>query len=139
LEEVHIYTDGGSRGNPGPAASAFMALIIRDGKEKILRKMARRIGRATNNQAEYRALIMGLEWALSRGFSKLFIHSDSELMVKQVSGVYAVKSPRVKDLHGRVMDLLANTDFKIKHHPREEEHISICDSLVNNVLDELKR
>lgn len=132
---VHIFTDGGSRGNPGPAASAFMALVKSDGKERILRKMGRRIGRATNNQAEYRAMIMALEWALSRGFKDLVLHSDSELMVKQIRGEYAVRSPRVKDLHRRVMELLKATRFDIKHHRREERHISVCDSLVNKALD----
>jgi ribonuclease HI len=135
LTEIHIYTDGGSRGNPGPAASAFMSLIITGGKEKVLRKMSRRIGNATNNQAEYRAMIMALEWAISRGFRELVLHSDSELLVKQVMGEYAVRSPRVKDLHGRLMDLLRGVDYSIIHHRRDEYHISICDSLVNSALD----
>ena len=92
MSTVHIYTDGGSRGNPGPAATAFMALVIEDGKDRLLRKMARRIGKATNNQAEYRAMIMAMEWALSRGFKDLVLHSDSELLVKQVLGEYSVRS-----------------------------------------------
>jgi ribonuclease HI len=113
-----------------------MALVVIDGRERILRKMGRRIGRATNNQAEYRAMIMALEWALSRGFKDLVLHSDSQLMVRQIKGEYSVRSPRVRDLHSRVMDLLKGTRFDIKHHGREERHITTCDSLVNKALDD---
>lgn len=136
MSEVHIYTDGGSRGNPGPAASAYIGLVLKDGKEKVIRKQARKIGRATNNQAEYRAMIFALEWARSRGFDRLILHSDSQLMIRQINGEYSVKSPKVKDLFGRVMDLLQGIDFRAVHHRREEPHIVICDELVNKVLDE---
>ncbi len=133
---VHIYTDGGSRGNPGPAASAYMALVIKDGKERVLRKMAKRIGKRTNNQAEYRAMIFALEWAISRGFDDLVLHSDSELMIKQLNGDYAVRSENVKDLNRRLMDLLSGVKWKAVHHNRDEPHITMCDSLLNKVLDE---
>lgn len=136
MEEVHIYTDGGSRGNPGQAASAFIAVVERGEKEKIIRKMAKRIGKATNNQAEYRAMIMALQWAVSRNFRNLVLHSDSELMIKQIKGEYCVRSQNVKDLHRKVKDLLANVDWSAVHHRREHPKISICDSLVNKVLDE---
>ncbi|RLF69258.1 MAG: hypothetical protein DRN57_01245, partial [Thermoplasmata archaeon] len=72
---IAIYTDGGARGNPGPAASAFIAVAEREGKDRIIRKYGEYIGKATNNLAEYRALIMALEWASSRGFRELDFHS----------------------------------------------------------------
>ncbi len=136
MNEVHIYTDGGSRGNPGQAASAFIVVVERDGKEKIIRKMAKGIGKATNNQAEYKAMIMALQWAVSRNFRDLVLHSDSELMIRQIKGKYSVKSPNVKDLHRKVMDLLRNTTWSAIHHRREHPKIVICDALVNKVLDE---
>ena len=136
MDEVHIYTDGGSRGNPGQAASAFIVVVERDGNEKIIRKMAKAIGKATNNQAEYKAMIMALQWVVSRNFRDLVLHSDSELMIKQIKGDYSVKSPNVKDLHRKVMDLLRNTKWSAIHHRREHPKIEICDALVNKVLDE---
>ena len=138
MDEVHIFTDGGSRGNPGPAASAFLVVVERGGKEKVIRKMAKGIGRATNNQAEYKAMIMALQWAISRDFRNLVLHSDSELMIKQIRGEYSVRSPNVRDLHRNVMDLLRNTKWSAVHHRREHDKIAICDALVNRVLDEGK-
>ena len=135
MVEVHIYTDGGSRGNPGPAASAFLAIVKEGGRERAIRKMARRIGKATNNQAEYRAVIMALEWAISRGFRRVVLHSDSELVVKQITGEYAVRSHSLRDLNLRVKELLSGLEWKAMNHPREEPHISQCDELVNKALD----
>jgi ribonuclease HI len=138
MKEIHIYTDGGSRGNPGLAASAFI-VVIKDGeKEKVIRKMSKGIGKATNNQAEYKAMIMALQWAVSRDFRDLVLHSDSELMIKQIRGEYSVRSPNVKDLHRKVMDLLRNTRFEAIHHRREHPNIMVCDELVNKVLDKMK-
>ncbi len=113
-----------------------MALVIENGNDRILRKMARRIGKATNNQAEYRAMIMAMEWALSRGFKDLVLHSDSELLVKQVLGEYSVRSSNVKDLHSRLKDLLEGVEYRIFHHNREDAHIQVCDEMVNRVLDQ---
>lgn len=132
---VHIYTDGGARGNPGPAASAFIA-VVGEGKEaKIIRKRAERIGNATNNEAEYKALIIGLMWANSREFDMIKIHSDSQLMVNQLKGYYKVKAPNIIPLYRKVMDLLKHSKWDIRHHPRTNKWIMVCDELVNQALD----
>jgi ribonuclease HI len=132
---VHIYTDGGSRGNPGPAASAFIA-VVGEGKEaKIIRKRTERIGKATNNEAEYKALIIGLLWANSREFDIIKIHSDSQLMVKQLKGYYKVKAPNIKPLYKKVMELLNYSKWSIEHHRRTNKWIMVCDELVNMALD----
>lgn len=132
---IAIYTDGGARGNPGPAASAFIAVAEWEGKGRIIRKYGEYIGKATNNQAEYRALIMALEWASSRGFRELDVHSDSELMVKQLRGEYRVRSPGLRKLHSRAMELLRGVKWRAFHHTRENDLISACDMMVNRVLD----
>lgn len=134
--KVHIYTDGGSRGNPGPGASAFIA---RSGEpRRTIAERSRYVGRCTNNEAEYSALILGLEWANSRGFTRLELHSDSELMVNQINGSYKVRSPRIKPLFDKVVSLLKEKDWSIKHHRRDHPWISRCDEMVNEVLDQRK-
>jgi ribonuclease HI len=132
---VHIFTDGGARGNPGPAASAFIA-VVGEGKEmKIIRKRAELIGNATNNEAEYKALIIGLMWARSREFDVLKIHSDSQLMIKQLKGYYKVKAPNIIPLYRKVIELLGKTKWTAQHHSRNNKWIKICDELVNEALD----
>ncbi|MFO8051494.1 MAG: ribonuclease HI family protein [Thermoplasmatota archaeon] len=131
---VEIYTDGGSRGNPGPGASAFIA---RGGDpRKVIAKRSRYIGRCTNNHAEYDALIMALQWAKSRGFDDLSLHSDSELLAKQIEGSYRVRSGNLIPLHGKVMELLEGVKWRITHHKRDHIWIAKCDEMVNRVLDE---
>jgi ribonuclease HI len=132
---IHIYTDGGSRGNPGPGASAFIAVRETEEGEKVLRKRAELVGRCTNNEAEYRALIMGLTWARSRGINEIRLHSDSQLMVRQLQGAYQVKAANIAPLHGKVMDLLRGMKWGIEHHSRNDRWISRCDELVNQALD----
>ena len=133
---IHIFTDGGARGNPGPGASAFIAAVGEGKDMKIIRKRAERIGNATNNEAEYKALIIGLMWAGSRDFDVIKIHSDSQLMVKQLKGYYRVKAPNIIPLYKKVMELLGRTKWTAQHHPRSNKWISICDELVNEVLDQ---
>jgi ribonuclease HI len=132
---VNIYTDGGARGNPGPAASAFIAVVGEGKNMKMIRKRAERIGKATNNEAEYKALIIGLMWARSREFDIIKIHSDSQLMVKQLKGYYKVKAPNIIPLYKKVIELLGHTKWAAQHHPRTNKWISICDELVNEALD----
>ncbi len=132
---VHIYTDGGARGNPGPGASAFIA-VVGEGKDmKIIRKRAEKIGVATNNEAEYKALIVGLMWARSREFDLIKIHSDSQLMVKQLKGYYKVKALNIIPLYKKVIELLMGSQWSIQHHPRTNKWIMVCDDLVNEALD----
>jgi ribonuclease HI len=133
--KVHIYTDGGSRGNPGPGASAFIVVRKTDDGEKVLGKRAEVVGRCTNNEAEYRALIMGLTWVRSRDIDDVTLHSDSQLMVRQLQGAYRVKAANIAPLHRKAKDLLRGMRWSIQHHSRSNRWISRCDDLVNQALD----
>lgn len=137
---VHLFTDGGSRGNPGHGASAFAAVVdVSNGSYsdgRLIHKRAEYVGRCTNNETEYKALIMALKWAVVRDFREIMIHSDSQLMIRQLNGQYAVKSQRIKPLFKEVMELLSSLEWKAVHHGREHRWISLCDSLLNAVLDE---
>lgn len=124
------HIDGGARGNPGPAAAAA---VIRDGSGAETRLCAF-LGETTNNVAEYLALIWVLEEARRAGVSRLEVYSDSELLVRQISGAYRVRSPHLEPLHGRALALLgALPEAKVHHVPRERNREA--DSLVNRTLD----
>jgi len=128
---AHLYFDGASRGNPGPAAVGWV-LVDGDG---IVAEGGERIGRATNNQAEYDALIRGLEVAADYGFSELQIRGDSELIVKQVRGEYDANEPTLREMRVAVHELLRSFDeWSIDHVPREVNERA--DDLANEVLDE---
>jgi ribonuclease HI len=125
-----IYTDGVSRGNPGPAA---IGAIIKDKQGKLIASISQSIGLTTNNQAEYRAIITALEKALSLGADRVDIRSDSELLVRQINGQYRVKKSTLKPLHQKVRQLLDQLEgFSIRHIPREQN--SEADRLANNAL-----
>ena len=131
LNKVVIYADGASRGNPGPAA---IGIAIRDKQGKLITSISRRIGRTTNNQAEYRALIAALEEAARLGARQVDIRMDSELIVKQINGEYRVKKAALKPLYQQVKQkqgLLE--DFTITHIPRRQN--SEADRLANRALD----
>jgi len=126
-----IWVDGAARGNPGPAA---MAVVIKDSRGRILASLARCLGVSTNNQAEYRALIAGLEQAISLGFQRVAVRSDSELVVKQLQGKYRVKTDHLKPLHRRAVQLAGQLEhFTISHIPREQNREA--DALANKALD----
>jgi ribonuclease HI len=113
-----IYTDGASSGNPGPAA---IGAVIQDGQGRVISRVSRRIGRATNNQAEYRAIIAALEEAIRLGAGKVDIKSDSELVVKQLKGRYRVKKVTLRPLYQEVVKLVGALEaFTITHIPREQ-------------------
>jgi ribonuclease HI len=113
-----IYTDGASSGNPGPAA---IGAVIQDGQGRVISRVSRRIGRATNNQAEYRAIIAALEEAVRLGAGKVDIKSDSELVVKQLKGRYRVKKATLRPLYQEVVKLVGALEaFTITHIPREQ-------------------
>ena len=132
-EVFTIHTDGASRGNPGPAGAGVM---IYKG-DKMVEGLAQYLGRKTNNQAEYNALIMGLERAAELGATKVVARTDSELMVMQIKGVYKVKNPRLKKLFARVSELINKFDsFEIEHVYREENWKA--DQLANRAIDEFK-
>jgi ribonuclease HI len=126
-----LYCDGASRGNPGPAAIG--AVIYGPAGEPVL-QVSQTIGEATNNAAEYRALIAGLEGARDLGVGELLIRLDSQLLVRQVSGEYRVRSAGLKPLHRRVKALMARfAVVDIEHVPREKN--VVADALANEALD----
>jgi phosphoribosylglycinamide formyltransferase-1 len=131
VQNFTIYTDGGSRGNPGPAAGAF---IILDEKQNQLCAQAKFLPVATNNIAEYTALVEALEKAKSLDADNLKIFSDSELMVKQINGDYKVKNDNIRELFSKCLDLLEGfQSWQIKHIPREKN--KFADKLVNRAID----
>jgi ribonuclease HI len=129
--KARLSTDGGARGNPGPAAYGYV-LETEDGK--ILDARGQRIGHATNNVAEYRALIAGLEAALSHGVTELDVVSDSELLVKQMRGEYKVKNAALKTLSTQAAALGRSLD-SVSYTAVRREHNELADRLVNEALD----
>ena len=123
--------DGGSRGNPGPAAAAAV-LSTPDGK--VIDEAAELIGPATNNVAEYRAVMLGLRRARALGAEEVELVNDSELVAKQMTGAYRVKHPAMRPLHSDAMALLRGFErWSIRSVPRE--HNARADELVNRALD----
>ena len=126
-----LRTDGGSRGNPGPAGAGFV--IERDGA--IVCRGGRFLGSVTNNVAEYEALIWGLENVLAMGFGSVTVYADSELLVKQVNGQYRVKNEGLKPLFARSLRLLRSfSSFKVAHVRREQN--THADEMANQAMDE---
>ncbi len=126
-----LFTDGGSRGNPGPAAYAFV-LEAEDGT--VLDARGETIGVATNNVAEYSALVAGLERAAEVGVDELEVVSDSELMVKQMRGEYKVKNRALQELSLEA-SRLARGIGKVRYRAVRRESNELADSLVNEALD----
>jgi len=136
-DDARCYTDGASRGNPGPAAGAFI-LVDREGK--IIEERGWLIGTRTNNEAEYEALIAGLAAAAGHGCRVLSVFSDSELVVRQMQGTYRVRSLRLLPYHTRAREALARfTRVSFRSVPREDPLIQRADLLCNQVLDSLSR
>jgi ribonuclease HI len=131
---ILVYTDGAARGNPGPSSAGF---AVFDGSGRVLDKGAVFLGEHTNNEAEYEALLLGLEKARSFTRDKVKFHSDSELMVLQVNGVYQVKKDQLKRYVARVNELADGFhNFKIVYVSRENPKIQLVDALANLALDE---
>jgi ribonuclease HI len=128
---ARLSTDGGARGNPGPAAYGYV-LEAEDGT--ILEARGEKIGNATNNVAEYRALIAGLEAALAHGVKELEVVSDSELLVKQMQGEYRVKNAALKTLSTQAAALGRGLD-SVSYTAVRREHNELADRLVNEALD----
>ncbi len=126
-----INTDGAARGNPGPAA---IGVTIRDGRGRLLASISRGIGVATNNQAEYRAIIAGLEKAVSLGARRVLVESDSELVVRQLQGLYKIKNIGLRPLYQEIVRLAGSLEsFDIIYVPRERN--AEADRLANQALD----
>jgi ribonuclease HI len=132
MSKLTVNVDGGARGNPGPAA---VGVVVRDGDGEVVLERGEKIGRATNNVAEYKALLLGIELAGELGASELDLVGDSELVVRQVEGRYKVKDATMKELHAEVKRALAGFDaWGIRHVRRE--HNADADRLVNQALDD---
>jgi ribonuclease HI len=130
-DRYHLYTDGGARGNPGPAGIG--ARLMTAGGD-VVEDVSDYIGKATNNVAEYQALIAGLEIALDRGVERLDVFLDSELVVRQVNGRYKVKDAGLKPLHQQACLLLSRFhEVDVKHVRREQN--AAADALVNQAID----
>lgn len=131
-ETLKLYTDGASRGNPGPAA---VGCVLFDGDDNVLLEKGKVIGNATNNVAEYNALLYGLELALQYTPKTIAIYSDSELLVKQMTGVYKTKNGRLSALKDKaVLKLKQFESYSFTSIPRDKN--SNADSLANKALDQ---
>jgi ribonuclease HI len=131
MKKLVIYTDGASRGNPGPAA---LGVVIQDERGRTVDTISQCLGEATNNQAEYRAIVTGLEKALALGATHIELHSDSELVVRQLSHHYKVKNEALKPLFQKVEGLRARfSGLAVSYIPREKN--KEADKLANLALD----
>lgn len=131
LKKLELYIDGAARGNPGPAG---IGAVITDGSATVVKNMAKYIGEATNNVAEYTALIFGMEEARNLGAKELIINTDSELLAKQLGGEYKVKNPALKNLYAKVMQILKSfTEVRVNQIEREEN--KGADRLANKAID----
>jgi ribonuclease HI len=129
--KVVVHVDGGSRGNPGPAAGAA---VISASDGELLAQASEMLGVATNNVAEYRGLLLGLRRASELGATDVELVNDSELVAKQLSGVYKVKHPDMRPLHAEAVAALRAFDsWSIRSVPREQN--AQADALVNAALD----
>jgi ribonuclease HI len=130
-QHVVIYSDGGSRGNPGPSAAAF---VIMDGNEKVIDQGGEYLGITTNNQAEYHGVQLGLERAKALGIRIIEFRIDSMLVVNQLKGLYNIKNRELWPINERIMALIdAFERVRFTHVPRELNQVA--DSLVNSLLD----
>jgi ribonuclease HI len=127
-----LQFDGGSRGNPGPAG---IGVTITDEKQNPVYELAEFLGTCTNNVAEYTALLRGLTAAVTLGATKLTVRSDSELLVRQINGIYKVKSPDLKPLYQQAVSLISKIgEVKVSHTYREGN--TRADELANMAMDE---
>jgi ribonuclease HI len=126
-----VHVDGGARGNPGPAAAAA---VVSAPEGDVLDEAHEYLGVATNNVAEYRGLLLGLGRARALGADEVEVVNDSELVAKQVNGIYKVKHPDMKPLHAAAMDALAGfARWSVRSVPRAQN--AAADALVNQALD----
>jgi ribonuclease HI len=133
-EDFLVYTDGASRGNPGPAAAAFVFLK----NNHIVFKKSFFLGNMTNNQAEYQAIIKALMKAQDFIKTKIIVFSDSELVIKQLNGEYRVTKPHLKVLKEKTMNLVKEyTNVRFEHISRQNKWIQYVDKLCNQSLDSL--
>jgi ribonuclease HI len=129
--KLTVNVDGGARGNPGPAA---IGVVVRNDDGAVVEAVGETIGRQTNNVAEYKALLRGIELASAHGATVVELIGDSELVVRQVEGRYKVKNADLKPLHQRAKEMLGEFDnWEIRHVKRAQN--ADADALVNQALD----
>jgi ribonuclease HI len=131
LARIVVNVDGGARGNPGPAA---IGVVVQGAGGEVLEEVSERIGSATNNVAEYRALLLGIERARALGANELELIGDSELIVRQVKGEYKVKDAGLRQLHAEAKRALAAFESWSIRHVRRDSNAE-ADRLVNEALD----
>jgi ribonuclease HI len=131
-EKMTAHVDGGARGNPGPSG---YGVVFTDADRKVIGRLSQYLGHQTNNFAEYSGLVAALEYALQHGFHALQVYSDSELMVRQLKGIYKVQNPGLRPLYERAKRLIAQLGwFGIEHVRREQNREA--DRLANLAMDE---
>jgi ribonuclease HI len=129
---VRVYSDGAARGNPGPAGAGA---VLTDISGNVIARLGRYLGRQTNNVAEYEGLLLGLKHARELGFREVEVRADSQLLVRQLKGDYAVRHVGLKPLHAEVLRLLRSFDrYDLRHVPREEN--ALADEMSNRAIDE---
>jgi ribonuclease HI len=135
--KIKIFTDGGSRGNPGIAG---FGVVVKDEDNKNIFEGAQYIGNKTNNEAEYGGLIFALNWLkdnyLTKNITEAEFNSDSELMIKQMQGIYKVKALNLKDLNKQAREFVLNIKVKIIFKAIRREYNSDADALANKAMDE---
>jgi ribonuclease HI len=133
---LNIYCDGGSRGNPGPAASAFVALD----NGRLIYKESKFLRSATNNFSEYMAVLMAFEWLGKNkeadSKTKINFYLDSQLVVRQLSGIYKIKSGRLKPLALKIKKLQVDLEKEVKYFSVPRAKNKLADRLVNKIIDE---
>jgi ribonuclease HI len=129
-----LFTDGASKGNPGQAGAGWV--LVNPADETVL-KEGKYLGEATNNEAEYQALILGLKKSLHSGVKEIVVHMDSELLVRQLKGIYKVRNPRMAVFYREVNDLLPKFEkYEIIHVPREQNREA--DAMANVAIRDRK-
>jgi ribonuclease HI len=129
---VRVFSDGAARGNPGPAGAGA---VLTDISGKVLARLGRYLGRQTNNVAEYEGLLLGLQHAQQLGYRAVEVRADSQLLIRQLKGEYAVRHAGLKPLHAEALRLLRGFDkVDLKHVPREEN--ALADEMSNRAIDE---
>jgi len=133
MDSVRVYTDGASRGNPGPAA---VGVVVCDAGDRILRRHREFLGEATNNEAEYRAILRGLKLAARHTKGEVELTCDSQLAVRQLTGAYRVRSRDLQELVFAVREAERSfTRVVYRHAPRMTGRLALADRLANEVLD----
>lgn len=131
--KLHINCDGGSRGNPGPAG---IGVVIRKDDDTVLYEYREAIGEATNNEAEYHAVLKALKFATGYDPEEITVEMDSELLVKQLNGEYSVNAENLEPLYNEVLSVIDDYTVRFTHVSRNNERQELADRLVNDALDD---